>query len=71
MAQQRLQEAAHSWEQSKAEYARATEKKFEESKEKLAQLKRDFEVAAADLRQAIRDWHAAHRVALARFAPAV
>ena len=70
LAQHRLQEAAHSWEQSKAEYARATEKKFEESKEKLAQLKRDFEVAAANLRQAIRDWHAAHRVALARFAPA-
>ena len=67
-AQQRLQEAAKSWEHHKAEYARATEKKLEASKERLNQLKRDFEEAAANLRQAIREWHAAHQVALGKFA---
>jgi stearoyl-CoA desaturase (delta-9 desaturase) len=68
LAQQRLQEAAHVWEQRKAEYARATEKRIEASKEKLAQLRRDFDEAAANLRQAIREWHAAHQLALTRFA---
>jgi stearoyl-CoA desaturase (delta-9 desaturase) len=68
LAQQRLQEAAQVWETRKAEYAKATEKRIEDSKEKLAQLRRDFEEAAANLRQAIQEWRAAHRVAIARFA---
>ena len=68
LAQQRLQEAAQLWEQRKIEYARATEKKLEASREKLAQLRRDFEEAAANLRAAIQEWHAAHQMAIARFA---
>jgi stearoyl-CoA desaturase (delta-9 desaturase) len=68
LAQQRLQEAAQVWEQRKAEYVRATEKKLEASREKLAQLRREFDEAAANLRQAIREWNAAHQLALTRFA---
>jgi stearoyl-CoA desaturase (delta-9 desaturase) len=67
MAQQRLQQAARHWEQRKNEYVRATEKRLEASREKLAELKRDLEEAAAHLRTAIRDWHNAHRLALAHF----
>lgn len=65
LAQQRLQQAAQSWEQCKAEYGRATEKKIEASKEKIAQLKRDFEEAAANLRSAIDEWREAHQLAWA------
>ena len=64
-AQHQLQEAARIWEQRKAEYARATERTIEDSKEKLFQLRREFEEAAANLRQAIQHWHEAHRLALA------
>ena len=68
VAQERLHHAAQTWEQRKTEYARATEKKLEASKERLAQLKRDFEEAAANLRRAIQEWHEAHQLAQARFA---
>jgi stearoyl-CoA desaturase (delta-9 desaturase) len=68
MAQERLHHAAQTWEHRKAEYARATERKLEASRERLAQLKRDFDEAAANLRRAIQEWHAAHQVARARFA---
>ena len=53
-AQEQLHQAAQTWEQRKTEYVRATEKKIEASKEKLAQLNRDFEEAAANLRRAIQ-----------------
>ena len=64
LAQERLQQAARNWEQRKLEYVRAAEKKIEASKEKLSDLKCDFDLAAAHLRQAIRSWHRAHRAAL-------
>jgi stearoyl-CoA desaturase (delta-9 desaturase) len=67
-AQQRLHQAAQTWEQRKAEYARATERKIEASKEKLNQLRHDFEEAAANLRKAIQEWHEAHQLAQARCA---
>jgi len=67
-AQERLHQAAQTWETRKAEYMRATEKKLEASRDKLAQLKRDFEEAAANLRAAIQEWHQAHQLAWARFA---
>jgi len=66
MAQERLHQAARDWEQRKLEYVRAAEKKIEASRERLTELKREFEMAAAHLRQAIRTWHRAHRAALAR-----
>jgi len=65
MAQERLHLAAKSWEQHKAEYARATERKIEASREKLAELKRDFDMAAANLRAAIQNWHDAYGAAFA------
>jgi stearoyl-CoA desaturase (delta-9 desaturase) len=67
-AQERLHQAAQTWEQRKAEYVRATEKKIESSKETLAHLRRDFEEAASNLRKAIREWHEAHQLVRARFA---
>ncbi len=67
-AQERLHKAAQNWEQRKAEYVRATEKKIEASKEKLAQLQRDFEEAADNLRRAIQEWQEAHQLARAKFA---
>ena len=67
-AQEQLHHAAQTWEQRKTEYARATEKKIEASKEKIAQLNRDFEEAAANLRHAIQEWQQAHQLARARFA---
>ena len=68
IVQERLHQAAQDWEQRKTEYTRATEKKVEASREKLAQLKRDFDKAAANLRRAIQEWHEAHQLAQARFA---
>ena len=67
-AQEQLHHAAQTWEQRKTEYVRATEKKIEASKEKIAQLNRDFEEAAANLRHAIQEWQQAHQLARARFA---
>ena len=64
-AQERLHQAAAAWEQCKQDYTRATEKKIEASKEKLAELKRSVEEATASLRAAIEQWHATHQWALA------
>jgi stearoyl-CoA desaturase (delta-9 desaturase) len=68
VAHERLHQAAQNWEVRKAEYVRATEKKIEASKEKLAQLQGDFEEAAANLRKAIQEWQEAHQLVQARFA---
>lgn len=68
MAQEQLHRAAQNWEQRKSEYARATEKKLEASRERIAELKREFELAAAHLREAIQHWHEAHSQVIARFA---
>jgi len=68
MTQERLHHAAQTWEQRKAEYVRATEKKLEASKEKLAEMRREFEEAAANLRKAIQEWQEAHQLAQARLA---
>jgi stearoyl-CoA desaturase (Delta-9 desaturase) len=59
-AQERLHLATKAWEQRKAEYARATEKKIEASKERLMELKHEFETAAANLRAAIQNWQDAY-----------
>ncbi len=67
-AQERLQQAAHNWDQRMNEYRRATEKRIEASREKIHELKRELELAAAHLRAAIEAWHEAHHLALTRFA---
>lgn len=65
VAQERLQLATKAWEQRKAEYARATEKKIEASRERLHELRQEFEAAAANLRAAIQNWHQAYGMAVA------
>ena len=64
-AQERLHQAARNWEQRKLEYKRAAEKKIDASREKLSELKREFEVAAVHLREAIQSWHQTHQAILA------
>ena len=65
-AQERLQQASRNWEQRKTEYRRAAEMKMEASRERLAELRREFREATAHLRAAIRDWQKAHRLAQAQ-----
>ena len=48
LAQDRLQQAARNWEQRKNEYVRATEKRIEASRDRIAELKREFELANKD-----------------------
>ena len=67
-AQDRLHTAAQNWEKRKADYSLATEKKIEASKEKLAELRREFEQAAAHLREAIQHWNETHRMTVGSFA---
>jgi stearoyl-CoA desaturase (delta-9 desaturase) len=69
-AQLRLQEAFQNWEQREAEYCRAVEKKWDASREKLAELQREFRDARRRFRAAIRDWQETHRLVLAQFAAA-
>jgi stearoyl-CoA desaturase (Delta-9 desaturase) len=67
-AQERLQEASMNWEQRKAEYRRAAEMKMEASREKLAELRREFREASERLRFAIREWQDAYRLAQVQLA---
>jgi len=53
--------AAETWEMAKNEYAKAAQKKLELTKEQLAELRARFEAAVDELRDAIREWHAAHQ----------
>ena len=69
-AQECLRHAAQNWEQRKQEYSRATEKKIEASRERIAELKRDLEKAGADLMAAIQAWQEARQTALAQLAAA-
>jgi len=65
-AQERLQQASRNWEQRKTEYRRAAEMKMEASRERLAELRREFREATAHLRATLRDWQEAHRLAQAQ-----
>ncbi len=65
-AHQRLQHAATQWEQCKANYRQAVEMRMEASREKLAELRREFRRARANLRAALREWHQAQRLAHAQ-----
>jgi stearoyl-CoA desaturase (delta-9 desaturase) len=67
-AQVRLQQAFGHWEQLEEQYRQALEKKLEASREKLAELRREFREAKDRVRAAIRDWQETHRLALAQFA---
>jgi len=67
-AQERLHEATENWERRMQEYRLATERKIAASREKMAELKHEFEAAAAHLRAAIREWHATHQFVRMQFA---
>ncbi len=69
-AQECLHRAAQNWEQRKQDYARATEKKIEASRERIAEMKRDLEKAGADLMAAVHAWQEARQRALAQLAAA-
>jgi stearoyl-CoA desaturase (delta-9 desaturase) len=67
-AQERLHQAAQNWERLKHEYRLATDRKIAASREKIAELKREFDAAATHLREAIREWRDAHQVVRMQFA---
>jgi stearoyl-CoA desaturase (delta-9 desaturase) len=67
-AHEKLQHASGQWEQRKLEYRRAAEMKMQASREKLAELQREFREATARLRAAIQEWQEAHRLVQAALA---
>ncbi len=60
-AGEKLSTAAQAWERAKGEYGRALKKKLEMTKEQLADMRARFDASVAELREAIREWHAAHQ----------
>lgn len=67
-AQERLDQACAHWEQRRAEYRHAAGLQMEASRERLAELRREFCEAADRLRAAIQEWHETHRLAQAQLA---
>jgi stearoyl-CoA desaturase (delta-9 desaturase) len=67
-AHERLQQASQHWEERKAEYRRAAETKMQASRERLAELQREFREANARLRQAMQEWYDAHQLVRAALA---
>jgi stearoyl-CoA desaturase (delta-9 desaturase) len=67
-AHARVLEALRNWARHQEEYRRAAERKVEASREKLAELAREFRLASAHLRLALREWRKAQRLAQARLA---
>jgi stearoyl-CoA desaturase (Delta-9 desaturase) len=69
-AQLRLQQTFQHWEELETAYCKALEKRLEDSRERLAELKREFRAAQGRFHAAIRDWREAHRLVQAHFAAA-
>ena len=67
-AQQKLESAYKQWEAIEVEYAKALEKNLEASKEKLTELKREFNEAKERFSAAIQDWKETHQLVLAQVA---
>jgi stearoyl-CoA desaturase (delta-9 desaturase) len=65
-AQERVQQASEGWERCKADYRHAAEMQREASRERMAELWRDFTDARRRLRAAIHGWQEAHRLAEAQ-----
>ena len=65
-AQARLQQSFQHWERLEAEYGQMLQKKLEASREKLADLRREFQEAGDRVQAAIQEWHDAHRLVLAQ-----
>ena len=68
VAQERLRQAVENWERRKNEYVLATERRIAASREKIAELRGEFELAAAHLRAAIQQWKEAHGIVQTQFA---
>jgi len=68
IAQERLRHAVENWERRKNEYVLATERRIAASREKIAELRGEFELAAAHLRAAIQQWKEAHGMVQTQFA---
>ncbi len=66
--QLRVEQAYRHWEQREAEYCRAAERRLEASREKIAELRRDFREATIRFRAAIREWQETHRLIQAHLA---
>jgi stearoyl-CoA desaturase (delta-9 desaturase) len=62
-AHDHLVQTAKKWEQCKAEYMRATEKKMAASKDKVEHLKHQFQLAAQEFQLAIQKWKETHQLA--------
>ena len=60
-AGEKLAAAAEAWEAAKNEYSKAYKRKLELTKEQLAELRAKLEAAVAELREAMREWHAARQ----------
>jgi stearoyl-CoA desaturase (delta-9 desaturase) len=67
-AQERLRHAVENWERRKNDYVLATEKRIAASREKIAELRHEFDLAAAHLRAAIQQWKEAHGMVQMQFA---
>jgi stearoyl-CoA desaturase (Delta-9 desaturase) len=67
-AQQQLDHAFAHWEKIEAEYSQALNRQLEASREKMAELQREFHLATDRFRAAIRDWRQTYRLAQTHFA---
>ncbi|MDE1171020.1 MAG: fatty acid desaturase [Verrucomicrobium sp.] len=62
-ARAHLHHAAEAWETRRQEYARATEKKLEHSRQRLSELRSELRASTRELRASMRAWHRAYRQA--------
>ena len=65
-AHERLQLASQHWAERKTEYRLAAGKKMDASRERMAELHKEFKDASARLRAAVREWRDAYRLAQAQ-----
>jgi stearoyl-CoA desaturase (Delta-9 desaturase) len=67
-AHDRFQHALADWECRKAAYRLAANQKMRASRERIAELRREFELAKKQLRQAVREWREVCRLAQVQYA---
>ena len=67
-AHERLQEALKTWQECKAEYRAAAQRKVDLSKQSIAELRADLREANIQLKEAIREWQRTHKMVQASFA---
>lgn len=67
-AQERLNEAIAGWEHCREQYQQAASRSMEVSRERMKELKREFNEAADSLKEAIAEWRATHRLVIQSYA---